>query len=65
MRIPKDFELPGNDVIIRKDGERLIIEPKRKRTLKEALDYLRTLPPLEENERFPEIEDLPAEPFDL
>lgn len=27
MRIPREFELPGNDAIMRKGGERLIIEP--------------------------------------
>ena len=30
VRIPVEFELPGNRALIRKDGERLIIEPKRK-----------------------------------
>ena len=30
IRIPVEFELPGNRALIRKDGERLIIEPKRK-----------------------------------
>ena len=27
VRIPREFELPGEDAIIRKDGQRLIIEP--------------------------------------
>ena len=27
VRIPREFELPGEDAIIRKEGERLIIKP--------------------------------------
>ena len=27
VRIPREFELPGEDAIMRKDGERLTIEP--------------------------------------
>jgi virulence-associated protein VagC len=27
VRIPREFELPGSDAIIRKEGERLVIEP--------------------------------------
>ena len=27
VRIPRDFELEGNEAIIRKDGKRLILEP--------------------------------------
>jgi len=30
LRIPKEFELEGDEVIIRKDGDRLIIEPIKK-----------------------------------
>ena len=63
VRIPRDFELPGEDAIMRKDGERLIIEPAAKRSLSQVLDYLATLPPLEEE--FPEIGDLPAEPVEF
>ncbi|MEA3467848.1 MAG: AbrB/MazE/SpoVT family DNA-binding domain-containing protein [Thermodesulfobacteriota bacterium] len=27
LRIPRDFELEGNEAIIRKEGDKLIIEP--------------------------------------
>ena len=27
VRIPREFELPGEDAIMRKEGDRLIIEP--------------------------------------
>jgi len=56
LRIPRDFELPGDEAIIRKEGNRLIVEPVARPTL---LAVLATLEPL--NEDFPEIEDLPPE----
>jgi antitoxin VapB len=59
-RIPREFELPGEDAIIRKEGQRLIIEAAPPRSL---LAVLARLPTLDEN--FPPIEDLPAEPVDL
>ena len=60
VRIPREFELPGEDAIIRKDGERLIIEPIPPKSL---LAILATLPTLDEE--FSPIQDLPAEPVDL
>ena len=60
VRIPRDFELPGEDAIIRKDGPWLIIEPAPPRSL---LAILAMLPSLDED--FPPLEDLPAEPVDL
>jgi antitoxin VapB len=56
IRIPREFELPGEDAIIRKEGQRLIIEAAPRRSL---LAVLATLQPLDED--FPPIEDLPAE----
>jgi antitoxin VapB len=60
VRIPREFELPGKDAVMRKEGKRLILEPTPKKSL---LALLATLKPLEED--FPEIPDLPAEPVDL
>ena len=61
VRIPREFELPGDEAIMRKVGDQLIIEaPKRKMTLSELLDTFETI-----DEPFPEIEDLPAEPVEL
>ena len=55
LRIPREFELEGNEAIIRKEGNRLIVEPVRKGQL---LALLATLPPLDEP--FPDVdEDLP------
>ena len=60
VRIPREFELPGKDAVMRKEGEKLIIEPAPKKSL---LALLATLKPIDED--FPEIEDLPPDPVDL
>ena len=57
LRIPREFELPGNDAIIRKEGQRLIIEPVPPKSLLAVLASLATL-----EEDFAPIEDRPAEP---
>ncbi len=60
VRIPREFELPGEDAVIHKEGQRLIIEPAPPQS---RLAVLASLPTLDEE--FPPIEDLPAEPVDL
>ncbi len=60
IRIPVEFELPGDEAIISRDGDRLIIEPVRKKGL---LALLASWEPLDED--FPEIEDLPAKSEDV
>ena len=60
VRIPREFELPGNEAVIRKEGERLIIEPVEPKSL---LAVLATLQPLDEE--FPPILELPIEPVEL
>lgn len=60
VRIPREFELPGEDAIMRKEGDRLVIEPARPRSL---LALLATLEPL--TEEFPPIGDLPMDPVKL
>jgi len=47
-----EFELPGDEAIMHRDGDRLVIEPVRKRGL---VALLKTMKPLEED--FPEIVD--------
>lgn len=51
VRIPREFELEGDEAIVRKEGDRLIIEPVRKAGL---LALLATLEPLEES--FPNVD---------
>lgn len=53
VRIPRDLELPGFEALIRKEGDRLIIEPIPRRPL---LSILSTWAPLDEE--FPDINDL-------
>ena len=60
VRIPREFELPGEDAIIRKEGQRLIIEAAPPRSL---LAVLARLQPLDED--FPTIEDPAATPVDI
>ena len=52
VRIPREFELPGDDAIMRKDGNQLIIEAVAPRSL---IALLATLEPL--GEGFPAIPD--------
>jgi antitoxin VapB len=52
IRIPREFELEGEEAIIYRDGDRLVVEPVRKGKL---LALLSTLPPLTES--FPDIDD--------
>jgi antitoxin VapB len=60
VRIPREFELPGEDAIMHKDGGRLIIEPVPPRSL---LALLATLEPIED--AFPPVDDQPAEAVDF
>ncbi|NDY97127.1 antitoxin [Wenzhouxiangella limi] len=61
LRIPREFEIDGDEAIVHKEGDRLIIEPVRRGKL---LAVLSTLEPLEDT--FPDIdEDLQALDEDL
>lgn len=60
VRIPREFEFPGEEAIMRKEGGRLIIEPAPPKSL---LAVLATLRPLDED--FPPVRDLPPDPVDL
>ena len=60
VRIPRAFELPGEDAIMRLEGDRLIVETAAPRSL---LGLLATLGPLDED--FPSIADPPPEPVVL
>ena len=60
VRIPREFEFPGEVAIMRKEGNRLILEPVPPKSL---LAVLATLAPLDED--FPPIPDLPLDPVDL
>ncbi len=56
LRIPREFELEGDEAVIRKEGDRLIVEPVRKKRLLDLLDRWEPL-----DEPFPDVdEDLPG-----
>ena len=59
IHIPVEFELPGSDAIMRRDGGRLVIEPVRKRGLTALLKSMKPL-----DEHFPEIDDPKPTPVD-
>ncbi len=46
LRIPSAFELRTSEALIRKEGDRLVIEPVQKPSL---LAYLTTLEPIEDD----------------
>lgn len=60
IRIPREFELEGSEAIIRKEGDRLIIEPVKPKSLRELLAVLPAL-----DEDFPEIADPLVKPEDI
>jgi antitoxin VapB len=59
VRIPKEFELPGDEALMRKEGDRLIVEPVTPTSLLAILDALEPL-----DEEIGPIEDFPPDPVD-
>jgi antitoxin VapB len=66
VRIPRAFELPGDVAIMRREGDTLVIErapaggPNAK-----LVALLATMTPLNDDDAFPEIEELPLRTVDL
>jgi len=60
LRIPREFELPGTEAVLRKEGNRLIVEPIEQDALLTLLASWQ-----DEAEGLPEVADLPAEPVDV
>lgn len=52
LRIPREFELPGDEAVIRKEGDRLIVEPVHRRSL---LRLLGSWKPLDVD--FPDVDE--------
>jgi antitoxin VapB len=60
VRIPREFELPGNEALLWRDNSgRLIIAPKPHPKL---IDLLAIWGPLDKRDHLPVIDDAPAEP---
>lgn len=60
VNIPREFELPGEDAVMRKEGDRLILKAVPPKSL---LALLATLAPIEDD--FPPIVDSTPKPVDL
>jgi antitoxin VapB len=56
VRIPREFEINGTEVLIRKEGDCLILTPIGKNRL---LDLLASWEPLDDG--MPDVEDLPPQ----
>ena len=61
VRIPREFELTANEVVIYREDDRLIIVPVE--CSPSLAEVLATLSPLDED--FPDIQDPPAQPEDV
>lgn len=66
VRIPRDFELPGNTAVMRREGDRLVIEstppPGPNARL---LALLSGLQPPGAADAFPDVDDVPPTAVDL
>ena len=66
VRIPVEFELPGDRALIRREGNRLIIEPtERPTTVAGLLAQWTAEEPLGPDDQLPSIEDQAASPEDI
>lgn len=66
VRIPVEFELPGDRVMIHREGSKLIIEPVTRPTdIVELLAVWRKEAPLGPEDQLPVIDDMPAQPDDI
>jgi antitoxin VapB len=66
VRIPAEFELPGDRVLIHREGDKLIIEPVTKPSnIVELIADWRKDTPLGPEDQFPDIEDVPAKPENI
>jgi antitoxin VapB len=61
VQIPREFEMPGDEVVMHKQGDRLIIEPLRKEN--RLAELLASWEPIEDD--FPEVDDPPVKPEDI
>lgn len=60
VRIPREMELPGDEAVIYRDGQRLVIEAVTPRSLSRLIS---TWEPLDID--WPEVADQPAEPVNF
>lgn len=56
VRIPREFEIEGSEVLIHREGDRLVLTPVRKHRLAELLASWQPL-----SDGLPDIDDLPLQ----
>jgi antitoxin VapB len=63
VEIPEEFDFPGDEATMRKEGGRIILEPKERKT--DLLEWLATIEPWDEE--FPDVDEglLPVEDVEL
>ncbi len=63
LRIPREFELPGDRAIVTRDGDRLIVEPVRRKSLEALLASWAST----DGDTLPDVDEglLPAEDVEL
>jgi len=60
--IPAEFEMPGHRATVHREGDRLIIEPVRRKNLTELLAALE---PLREEDQFPDVDETSCVPSSM
>ena len=66
VRIPVEFELPGDRVLIHREGNKLVLEPvSRPSNIVELLAQWRQEPPLGPQDQFPDVDDGPIAAQDI
>lgn len=61
VRIPREFEMPGDKAVIRKDGDQLILESAERKSL---LAVLAGMSPLGPDDAFPDVDETLPPPDD-
>jgi antitoxin VapB len=55
VRIPHEIALEGDEAVLRRDGDRVVVEAAGVRPGENLIEYLRRIPPITDD--FPEIDD--------
>lgn len=63
VRIPVEFDFPGDEVIMRKEGDKITLEPVKKKQ-ESLIQWLRRQPPLDEDFEL-DLREAPARDVDL
>lgn len=47
VRIPHEIALPGEEAVLRRDGDRVVVEAAEGKSFEKFLDHLRRSPPID------------------